>query len=158
MRAPGGHVTHDAFCRYRSRSDKKKNMAGLHDCTTPSKTLEISLGRRQVRERLPYRDAAPDGSADRAATQTKLGIACAQRATGDRPQNWKLAIAGFEDPPPGLRASAITGSLCRHRETLETTTEVKSLRDCAIPSKSLQIYCTTEKLRKRAQSGKGARK
>ncbi len=76
--------------------DRYRGFARLHD---PLQELTDLLGPHTSREGLPHRDAASDGSADRAATQTKLGIACAQRPNGDRPQNWKLAIAGVEDAP-----------------------------------------------------------
>jgi hypothetical protein len=60
------------------------------------------LGRRQVAKGCLIGTQRPDGSADPAAIQTKLGIACAQRANGNRPENLKLAFAGFEDALSGL--------------------------------------------------------
>jgi hypothetical protein len=49
MRPPGGPVTHDGLVPVSVEvRQKEKHGAGLHDCTTPSKTLQISLGRRQV--------------------------------------------------------------------------------------------------------------
>ena len=101
MRPPGEPVTCDDLLpiSVEVRHKGKQGRVGqLHD---PLQNLADLLGPQTSREGLPYRDAAPDGNADRAAAQTKLGIACAQRATGDRPQNWKLAIAGLEDAPPG---------------------------------------------------------
>ena len=100
MRPPGGPVTHDGLLPVSVEVRQKEKHGGVARLHDPLQNLADLLGPQTSCERLP-RDAAPDGSADRAATQTKLGIACAQRATGDRPQNWKLAIAGLEDAPPG---------------------------------------------------------
>src|SRR3984893_7524819 len=100
MRPPRG--TCDARRPFAGIEVRQKERAGgfarLHD---PLQNLADLLGPQTSCERLP-RDAAPDGSADRAATQTNLGIAGAQRANGNRSQNLKLAIAGFEDTPSGL--------------------------------------------------------
>jgi hypothetical protein len=100
MRAPGGSVTHDDLLPVSVEVRQKEKHGGIARLHDPLQNLAGLLGPQTSCERLP-RDAAPDDSADRAATQTNLGIACAQRANGNRSQNLKLAIAGFEDPPPG---------------------------------------------------------
>ncbi len=53
------------------------------------------LGRHKNREAPPGRDEPPEGRW--AAARTKLGLGYAQRADGDRSENWELAIAAFED-------------------------------------------------------------
>jgi len=101
MRPPGGPVTHDGLLPVSVEVRQKEKHGGVARLNDPLQNLADLLGPQTSCERLP-RDAASDGSADRAVTQTILGIACAQRANGNRPQNWKLAIAGFEDAPSGL--------------------------------------------------------
>ena len=53
------------------------------------------LERPKSREAAPGRDAPPEERW--AAARTKLGLGYAQRADGDRSENWELAIAAFED-------------------------------------------------------------
>src|ERR1700720_2377509 len=101
MRPPGGPVTHDGLLPASVEVRQKEKHGGVARLHAPLQNVADLLGPQTSCERLP-RDAASDGSADRAATQTILGIACAQRANGNRPQNWKLPIAGFEDAPSGL--------------------------------------------------------
>jgi len=101
MRPPGGPVTHDGLLPVSVEVRQKEKHGGVARLHDPLQNLADLLGPQTSCERLP-RESAPDGGADRAATQTKLGIACAQRANGNRPQNWKSAIAGFEDAPSGL--------------------------------------------------------
>ena len=101
MRPPGGPVTHDGLLPVSVEVRQKEKHGGVARLHDPLQNLADLLGPQTSCERLP-RDAAPDDSADRAATQTNLGIACAQRASGNRPQNLKLAITGFEDAPSGL--------------------------------------------------------
>src|ERR1700726_4070751 len=128
-------------------------MAGLHDCTTPSKTLQISLGRRQVAKGcLGTQRPTTAPTVPPLKRISELLARSGRTATGHKTGSW-LSPAS-KTPPRGGRANAITGSLCRHRETLETTTEVKSLRDCAIPSKSLQIYLRYREIAKARPVGK----
>ena len=101
MRPPGGPVTHDGLLPASVEVRQKEKHGGVARLHDPLQNLADLLGPQTSCERLP-RDAAPDDSADRAATQTNLGIAGAQRANGNRSQNLKLAIAGFEDAPSGL--------------------------------------------------------
>jgi hypothetical protein len=97
----------------------KGKQGGVAQLLDPLQNLADLLGPQTSREGLPYRNAALDGSADRAASQTKLGIACAQRPNGDRPQNWNLTIAGFEDAPSGLTRDR------NHDLALPTSSDVK---------------------------------
>jgi hypothetical protein len=98
MRPPGGPVTHDGLLPASVEVRQKEKHGGVARLHDPLQNLADLLGPQTSCERLP-RDAAPD---DRAATQTNLGIAGAQRANGNRSQSLKLAIAGFEDAPSGL--------------------------------------------------------
>ena len=102
MRTPGEPVTRDALLPTSIETrpkDSYRGFARLHD---PLQELADLLGPQTGRESLPNRDAAPDGSAEPAVTQAKLGNACAQRPSGDRPPTWKLAIAGLEGAPSVL--------------------------------------------------------
>src|ERR1700722_18277508 len=131
MRPPGGPVTHDGLLPVSVEVRQKEKHGGVARLHDPLQNLADLLGPQTSCERLP-RDAAPDGSADRAATQTNLGIACAQRANGNRPQNWKSAIAGFEDAPSGLTRERNHGvALPTSRDVRENdrSQELTRLRD-----------------------------
>jgi hypothetical protein len=99
MRTPGGPVARDDILPTSievRHKDSHLGFARIHDLL---QELADFLGPQRSREALPYRDELPDGNSDRAAAQAKLGIACPQRPTGDRSENWELAIAAFEDVP-----------------------------------------------------------
>jgi hypothetical protein len=112
-------VTHDDLLPVSVEVRQKEKAGGVARLRDPLQNLADLLGPQTSWERLPYRDAAPDGSADPAATQTKLGIAGAPRPNGNRPENWKLAIAGFEDTPSGLTRER------NHEVALPTSRDVR---------------------------------
>jgi len=59
--------------------------------------LTVLLEPQSDHEASARREEPPDETADEAIAQANLGLLYAQRAEGDRSQNWESAIAAFED-------------------------------------------------------------
>src|SRR5271156_225806 len=119
MRTPGGPVTRDDVLPTSSEVRDKDRQGGFARLHNPLRELADLLGSQKSLEGLPYRDEAPAGNADSAATRTKLGLARAERPNGDRSQNWELAISAFED------ASSVLTRERNHEGVLPNSSDVR---------------------------------
>ena len=139
MRPPGEPMTCDDLLPISVEVRHKGKQEGFSQLHDPLQKLADLLGPQRSREGLPNRTQRPTATpACRRSNEARYCLRAA--ADGDRSQNWKWPL------PPSTIPLGVDGraqsrrSLCRQSSDVWRTTEVKSSRSCAIPSKSLQIY------------------
>ena len=97
MRPPGGPPTRGTVLPTSTAVEENGGKQGLVEVRSSLRELTVLLEPQSDHEASARREEPPDETADEAIAQANLGLLYAQRAEGDRSQNWELAIAAFED-------------------------------------------------------------
>ena len=97
MRPPGGPPTRGTVLPTSTAVEENDGKQGLVEVRSSLRELTVLLEPQSDHEASARREEPPDETADEAIAQANLGLLYAQRAEGDRSQNWELAIAAFED-------------------------------------------------------------
>ena len=97
MRPPGGPPTRGTVLPTSTAVEENGGKQGLVEVRSSLRELTVLLEPQSDHEASARREKPPDETADEAIAQANLGLLYAQRAEGDRSQNWESAIAAFED-------------------------------------------------------------
>src|ERR1700720_90761 len=97
MRPPGGPPTRGTVLPTSTAVEENGGKQGLVEVRSSLRELTVFLEPQSDHEASARREEPPDETADEAIAQANLGLLYAQRAEGDRSQNWESAIAAFED-------------------------------------------------------------
>jgi FSR family fosmidomycin resistance protein-like MFS transporter len=97
MRPPGGPPTRGTVLPTSTAVEENGGKQGLVEVRSSLRELTVLLEPQSDHEASARREEPPDETADEAIAQANLGLLYAQRAEGDRSQNWESAIAAFED-------------------------------------------------------------
>jgi hypothetical protein len=117
MRPPGGPPTRGTVLPTSTAVEENGGKQGLVEVRSSLRELTGLLEPQSDHEASARREEPPDETADEAIAQANLGLLYAQRAEGDRSQNWELAIAAFED----ALSTAELGSLTKAAAELRTS-------------------------------------
>src|SRR5262252_4824171 len=102
MRPPGGSTNRGAVLPTLPAVDESERKYPLGELRASLQELTALLASPGDREVPTTREEPPAEATDWATGDAKLGLFFAQRAEGDRSQNWELAIAAFEGALSGL--------------------------------------------------------